>query len=88
MALEGQVDTHHVWRDEQTAIMSTQRLLKCAREAKTKIHVLHITTKQEMELLAQNRDIASVEVTPQGFNIECRRLLSTAWHICTNESSN
>ena len=80
MALEGQVDTHHVWRDEQTAIMSTQRLLKCAREAKTKIHVLHITTKQEMELLAQNRDIASVEVTPQHLTLnaeDCYRQLGT-----------
>ena len=57
--------SHTVWRDAKTALLSTQRLLKLARATGRHVHVLHVSTAQEMELLAQNKDIASVEVTPQ-----------------------
>jgi dihydroorotase len=49
----------------ESAFTSTRRLIKLASEAGKKIHVLHVTTEDEMHLLAANRDIASVEVTPQ-----------------------
>ena len=61
----GKVETHPVWRDAEAAISSTRRLVKLAREAGKNIHVLHISTEEEMQILAANRDIASVEVTPQ-----------------------
>lgn len=61
----GKVETHPVWRDTESALNSTRRLIKLAREAGKQIHVLHVTTEEEMHLLAANRDIASVEVTPQ-----------------------
>jgi len=60
-----EVDQHPVWRDEETAIRATTRLLRLARQAGRRVHVLHITTAQEMDLLAQHKDIATVEVTPQ-----------------------
>ncbi len=56
---------HPIWRDEEVAYKATQRVLAIARETGRRIHVLHITTKQEMELLAQYKDIATVEATPQ-----------------------
>ena len=56
---------HPLWRDEETARLATAHLLEIARSANRLVHVLHVTTAQEMELLAQYRDIASVEVTPQ-----------------------
>jgi len=56
---------HPVWRDEVVAYRATERVLKIARETGRRIHVLHITTKEEMGLLAQYKDIATVEVTPQ-----------------------
>ena len=65
LALTGKVETHPVWRDAEVAISSTRRLVKMAREAGKQIHVLHITTEEEMHILAANRDICSVEVTPQ-----------------------
>jgi dihydroorotase len=65
LALTGKVETHPVWRDAEVAISSTRRLVKMAREAGKQIHVLHITTEEEMLILAANRDICSVEVTPQ-----------------------
>lgn len=65
LAETGNVHTHPVWRDAEVAISSTRRLLKMAREEGKKVHVLHITTADEMQMLAANRDFASVEVTPQ-----------------------
>ena len=62
------VDTvlnHPVWRDEVVAYRATERVLKIARETGRRIHVLHITTKEEIELLAEYKDIATVETTPQ-----------------------
>lgn len=65
LALPGAVETHPVWRDAESALLSTQRLLRIAREERRRVHVLHITTAEEIDLLAQHKDIATVEVTPQ-----------------------
>jgi len=59
------VSQHPVWRDKETAILATTRILELARKAKRLVHVLHITTAEEIELLSKNKDIATVEVTPQ-----------------------
>lgn len=56
---------HPVWRDEQTALLATQRLLSAARDARRPVHVLHVTTADEIPLLARNKDVCTVEVTPQ-----------------------
>ncbi|MGI9392372.1 MAG: dihydroorotase [Parvibaculales bacterium] len=65
LAEKGNVNSHPVWRDEQVAFSCTKRLLALAEKEQKQIHVLHVTTKSEMELLAKHRSIASVEVTPQ-----------------------
>ncbi len=65
LAETGKPQTHPIWRDADSAFNCTKRLLELARACGKSIHVLHVTTAQEMELLAANRDIASVEVTPQ-----------------------
>ena len=59
------VGMHPDWRDVETAVRATQRLLSAARAARRPVHVLHITTAEEMALLAGAKDLASVEVTPQ-----------------------
>ncbi|CCG09692.1 dihydroorotase [Pararhodospirillum photometricum] len=59
------VEAHSTWRDAETALRATRRLLALARATGRKVHVLHVTTAEEMALLQANRDIASVEVTPQ-----------------------
>lgn len=63
--IEGDPSSHPVWRDDESAILATRRILKLAREARRRIHVLHVTTPAELELLAQHKDIATCEVTPQ-----------------------
>jgi dihydroorotase len=61
----GDPSSHPVWRDDESALLATQRILRLAREAKRRIHVLHVTTPAELELLGRNKDIATCEVTPQ-----------------------
>ncbi|HVJ40882.1 MAG TPA: dihydroorotase [Dongiaceae bacterium] len=55
---------HPNWRDVETAVRATTRLLKIARRAGRRVHVLHVSTADEMPILAQNKDIATVEVLP------------------------
>jgi dihydroorotase len=65
LAREGDWTSHPEVRDAIAALRSTERLLRIARELGKRIHVLHVTTAEEIELLARHRDIASVEITPQ-----------------------
>jgi dihydroorotase len=74
------VDQHPVWRDEETALRATKRLMAVARQAGRPVHVLHVTTAQEMHVLAANKDIATVEVTPQHLTLaapDCYARLGT-----------
>ena len=74
------VEHHPVWRDEETAIRATERLLRLARRAGRPVHVLHVTTAAEMALLAEHKDIATVEVTPQHLTLaapDCYARLGT-----------
>ena len=65
LARENDWTSHDFVRDAQSAIQSTHRLVRLAREAGKRIHVLHVTTREEIEFLAENKDIATVELTPQ-----------------------
>ena len=64
LRVEGDPASHYVWRDAEAARLCTERLLRLARDAGKRIHILHISTADEFPLLAANRDIATVEVTP------------------------
>jgi dihydroorotase len=66
----GDPRSHPVWRDEITAFECTRRLVTLARETGKRVHVLHVTTKQEMAYLKEHKDVASVEVTPQHLTLE------------------
>jgi dihydroorotase len=65
LRVTGDPSSHPVWRDDESAMLATRRILRLAREAKRRIHILHITTPAELELIAQHKDIATCEVTPQ-----------------------
>ena len=65
LAREGDWTSHEEVRDAESAIRSTERLLKLAHETGKRIHVLHVTTAQEIDLLARHKDVATVELTPQ-----------------------
>jgi dihydroorotase len=65
LARQGDWTSHPEVRDAESAIRSTHRLVRLAREQGKRIHVLHVTTAEEIEFLADQKDVATVEVTPQ-----------------------
>jgi dihydroorotase len=65
LARPGDWTSHPEVRDAQSAIQSTERLVRLARKHGKRIHVLHVTTAEEIDFLARNKDVASVELTPQ-----------------------
>ncbi|WP_127144703.1 dihydroorotase [Pelagibacterium montanilacus] len=62
--------SHPVWRDPEAALMCTKRLVSLARKTGKRIHVLHISTREEMAYLADHKDVASVEVTPHHLTLD------------------
>jgi len=59
------VHFHPIWRDELSALNATKRVIKGANASKKPVHILHITTEEEIEYIRQNKEYISVEVTPQ-----------------------
>ena len=66
---KGDVHTHPVWRSEECAISSTRRIVKIAERYNKKAHILHITTKQEVDFLTQHKGNITFEITPQHLTI-------------------
>ncbi len=65
LAREGDWTSHEEVRDAESAIRSTKRLVGIAQSLGKRIHVLHVTTAEEIDFLAAHKDVASVEITPQ-----------------------
>ena len=62
--IEGDPSSHPVWRDEIAALQCTERLVRIARSARARIHVLHISTAEEIAFLEAHKDVATCEATP------------------------
>lgn len=60
----GDVRQHHEWRDVESALRATQRIVAMAAETGRRLHVLHVSTAEEIQFLAQCKRRATVEVTP------------------------
>ena len=80
--VEGHNDVclHPVWRDEITALRATQRIVRLAEISGRPVHVLHVTTEEEMDFLKNKKDIVTVETTPQHLTLsapECYERLGT-----------
>jgi dihydroorotase len=76
----GDPSSHPVWRDEQAALLATQRLVRLAERHGKRVHVLHVSTAEEMAFLAAHKDWASVEVTPHHLTLvapDCYERLGT-----------
>jgi len=62
---EGNVHSHPEWRNTECAISSTRRVVKIAERYNKRIHVLHVTTKEEVDFLAMHKKNVTFETTPQ-----------------------
>ncbi|MBX3095711.1 MAG: dihydroorotase [Fimbriimonadaceae bacterium] len=58
---------HPVWRDVESSVLATRRVLALSEETGHPIHVLHVSTAEELPLLAEGKSQigTSCEVTPQ-----------------------
>ncbi|MDF0543098.1 dihydroorotase [Sphingobium sp. H39-3-25] len=65
LRVEGDASSHPVWRDDESAMIATKRIIALARAAGRRIHILHVTTPAELEYISAHKDIATCEVTPQ-----------------------
>jgi dihydroorotase len=80
LRVEGDPSSHPVWRDATAALMCTQRLVKLARETGKRVHVLHVTTREEAVFLAEHKDVATAEATPSHLTLaapDCYQRLGT-----------
>jgi dihydroorotase len=80
LRIEGDPRSHPVWRDAQAALLCTQRLIKLAHETGKRVHVLHVTSKDEAEFLAGHKDVATAEATPAHLTLaapDCYEKLGT-----------
>ena len=64
LRVPGDPASHPVWRDAQAALTCTQRLVAIARETAARIHVLHISTAEEIDFLSNHKDLVTCEATP------------------------
>ena len=81
------VELHSVWRSAEAALSSTKKITALARRAERKIHVLHISTKEEIDYLIQQKDICSFEITPQHLYLSAPDCYEKWGSPCPNESS-
>jgi dihydroorotase len=80
LRVAGDPSSHPVWRDEEAALMATRRLVGYAEKHRRRVHVLHISTAEEMDFLQEHKEWASVEVTPHHLTLaapECYEQLGT-----------
>ena len=70
LRVAGDPSSHPVWRSPEAALKATQRLVRIARATGARIHILHISTKEEMAYLADAKDVATCEVTPHHLTLD------------------
>ena len=74
------VSMHCKWRSPESCLSATKRVVNLARKHKRRVHILHITTQQEIEFLSKNKDVASVELLANHLTLhapECYDSLGT-----------
>ena len=56
------VSMHCKWRSPESCLSATKRVVAIAEKYSRRVHILHITTAEEMEFLKTKKHIASVEL--------------------------
>jgi dihydroorotase len=80
LRVPGDPSSHPVWRSPEVALRCTERLVRLARETRAKVHVLHISTANEIRYLEAHKDVASCEATPHHLTLvapDCYERLGT-----------
>jgi len=54
--------SHAAWRDVECAFLGTRRIVALARKTGRPVHILHVSTAEELEYLGGQHDLVSVEI--------------------------
>ena len=71
---------HPEWRDAETAQRATWRALALARRFGRRVHVLHVSSADELDVLDECKDVATFEILPQYLTLvapDCYERLGT-----------
>jgi dihydroorotase len=71
---------HPEWRDAETAQRATWRALALARRFGRRVHVLHVSSADELDVLGECKDVATFEILPQYLTLvapDCYERLGT-----------
>jgi dihydroorotase len=78
--IPGDPRSHPVWRDPETALICTKRVVALARKTGRRLHILHVSTGDEIGYLRAHKDIATAETTPNHLTLiapDCYERLGT-----------
>jgi dihydroorotase len=67
---KGDPSSHPEWRDPEAALIATKRLVALAEKHGKRVHILHVSTADEMAFVADHKTYATVEVTPHHLTLE------------------
>lgn len=81
LAIEAQHPrAHPIWRDEESAIIATRKSVALSEKYQRPIHILHVSSSEEMEFLKKHKKLTSVETLPQFLTLsapDCYERLGT-----------
>lgn len=78
----GNANVHHIWRDEESALIATKKSVHFAEKHQRPVHILHISSSEEMAFLREHKKFATVEILPQYLTLsapECYERLGSLW---------
>ena len=73
LRVEGDPASHPALARRDRAARAPSASSRIARETGARIHVLHVSTAEEIELPRDHKDVATVEVTPQHLTLDDAR---------------
>lgn len=83
-------NVHHIWRDEESALIATRKIVTLAEKHNRKHHILHVSSSEEMAFLRSRKEdqlnlqkkLTTVEILPQYLTLsapECYERLGSLW---------
>lgn len=73
---------HHIWRDEESALIATKKSVHFSEKYQRPIHILHVSSSEEMAFLREHKKFTTVEILPQYLTLsapECYERLGSLW---------
>ena len=77
----GDPTSHPEWRDVEAAMISTRRLVRLAEKHRRRVHVLHISTGDEIEFLSSAQGVGERGGDAQPSHAGGTRMLRAARHV-------